>query len=151
MSVWVNAGGTLISGPVGSTAPAVDALRLSLHVLAAAVWVGGQFTLAGLVGTARQLGPGAPKALARAFARLSWPAYAVLVLTGLWNIQAAHPSAQSLLWRTLLGVKIGVVALAGLSAWLHSRAHRPAGLAVWGGVSALTSVSALVLGVVLAG
>ena len=107
--------------------------------------------MAGLVGTARRLGPEAPKALARAFARLSWPAYVVLLLTGLWNIQATHPGSQSLLWRAVLGVKIGVVVLAGLSAWLHSRARKPAGLAMWGGVSAVTSLSALVLGVVLAG
>ncbi len=136
---------------MGSTTPALDAVRLSLHVLAATIWVGGQFTLAGLVGTARRLGPEAPKALAGAFARLSWPAYAVLVLTGLWNIAATHPSTQSGLWQAVLGVKVGVVALAGLAAWAHSRSRHPRGTAAWGALSGLSSLAALVLGVVLAG
>ena len=44
----------------------------------------------GLVAPARRIGSDAPKALARAFARLAWPAYAVLVVTGFWNIAAVH-------------------------------------------------------------
>jgi putative copper export protein len=130
--------------------PALDGVRLSLHVLAAAVWVGGQITLAGLVGAARGISPGAPRALARAFARVQWPAYAVLLGTGIWNVSAAG-SGQPHLWQAVLGVKIGVVLLAGLAAYLHTRARSPAGLAAWGGISALSSVAALVLGVFLAG
>ena len=33
----------------GALTPALDGVRASLHVLAAAVWVGGQITMAGLV------------------------------------------------------------------------------------------------------
>jgi len=44
-----------------------------------------------------------------------------------------------------------VVALAGVGAYLHSRARSRRGLAVWGAVSALSSVTALVMGVFLAG
>jgi putative copper export protein len=131
-------------------APAVDGTRLTLHVLAAAVWVGGQFTLAGLVPTARRLGEAAPGALARAFARIQWPAYAVLLATGIWNV-AADGSSATTAWKTVLGVKIGVVLLAGVGAWLHSRARSRSGLATWGAVSALSSVAALTMGVFLAG
>ena len=84
------------------------------------MWVGGQITIAGLVPTARSLGEGAPKALARAFGRLQWPAYAVLVVTGLWNVSAVH-AGQPRSWVVVLVVKIVVVALAGLAAFLHSR------------------------------
>ena len=45
-------------------APTVVVVRLTLHVLAAAVWVGGQVVMTGLVGPARGLGPDAPKTLA---------------------------------------------------------------------------------------
>jgi putative copper export protein len=114
----------------GGLASALDGIRLSLHVLAATVWVGGQITIAGLVPTARGLGEGAPKALARAFGRLQWPAYAVLVITGLWNVSAVH-AGQPHAWVIVLVVKIVVVAIAGLSAWLHSRASTVRGLAVW--------------------
>ena len=138
----------LVSG--GGLAPALDGIRLSLHVLAATVWVGGQLTLAGLVPAARSLGEGAPRTLARAFARIQWPAYAVLVVTGLWNVSAVH-AGQPHAWQVVLGVKIAVVALAGLGAYLHTRSTTPRGLAVWGAVTALSSIAALVMGVFLAG
>ncbi|MGH9017904.1 MAG: hypothetical protein ACRDY1_09180 [Acidimicrobiales bacterium] len=135
---------------IAALAPALDGIRVSIHVLAAAVWVGGQFTLAGLVPTARGLGAGAPRSLAQAFARIQWPAFAVLVVTGLWNISATH-AGQPTAWKAVLGVKIGVVVLAGLAAWIHTRSTSRAGLAVWGAVTALASVTALTLGVFLAG
>jgi hypothetical protein len=51
----------------------------------------------------------------------------------------------------VLGVKIAVVLVAGLAAWLHPRAGTKTGLAVWGAVTAVASVTALALGVFLAG
>jgi len=134
----------------GGLAPALDGIRVSLHVLAATVWVGGQLTLAGLVPAARGLGEGAAKTLARAFARIEWPAYAVLVITGLWNVSAVH-AGQPHAWQVVLGVKIVVVALAGLGAYLHTRSTTKQGLAMWGGVTAVSSIAALVMGVFLAG
>jgi putative copper export protein len=131
-------------------APAVDGVRLSLHVLGASVWVGGQITVAGLVPTARRLGEDAPRRVARAFSRLSWPAYLLLLATGLWNVAETH-EAQSHAWDAVLGVKIAVVLLAGLSAWLHGRARTRRALATWGAVAGLASISALVMGVLLAG
>ncbi len=139
-------------GAVGpaTLAPALDGIRLSLHVLAASVWVGGQLTLAGLVPTARGLGEGAARSLAQAFARIQWPAYGVLLITGFWNVSATH-GGQPTAWQAVLGVKIAVVLLAGLGAAMHSRAASKAGLAIWGAVTALSSVAALVLGVFLSG
>jgi putative copper export protein len=120
-------------------------------VLAAAVWVGGQVVVAGLVGPARRLAADGPRTLARAFARLSWPAYAVLLATGIWNVAATHPAEQSFAWRAVLWVKVAVVVVAGIAALLHSRARGRRGLAVWGSVAGLASLGALVLGVLLAG
>jgi len=126
-------------------------LRLSLHVLAATVWVGGQLTLAGLVPTLRRVSPESTQAVARAFAQLAWPAYGVLVLTGFWNIAAVDPSKQTSAWRVVLVAKIVVVAASGISAFLHQQAKTRAGLAGWGAAASLTTVAALVLGVSLAG
>ncbi|HXQ75407.1 MAG TPA: hypothetical protein VN791_02840 [Acidimicrobiales bacterium] len=137
------------AGPA-ALAPALDGIRVSIHVLAAAVWVGGQLTLAGLVPTARGLGEGAARSLAKAFARIQWPAYGVLLITGLWNVSATH-AGQPGAWQVVLGVKIAVVLVAGLGAGLHSRATTKAGLAAWGAVTAVASVAALALGVFLAG
>jgi putative copper export protein len=132
-------------------ASGVDTVRLTLHVLAASVWVGGQLVMMGLVGPARGLGGDAPKVLAGAFARLAWPAYAVLVVTGFWNISTFTWSQQSTAWKTVLIVKIVVVVLAGLGAFLHQRATSRAQLALWGSVAGTASVAALVMGILLAG
>jgi hypothetical protein len=97
------------------------------------------------------LGPEVAPTLARAFARLAWPAYAVLVLTGIWNISAFDWTAQSSAWKAVLIAKIVVVGLAGLATWLHSRATSRAALALWGSVAGLASVAALAMGILLAG
>jgi putative copper export protein len=132
-------------------ATAATAVRLSLHVLAATVFVGGQLTVAGLLTTVRSLGEGAAKAVAHRFAQLAWPAYVVLVATGFWNIAATKPSTQPASWRVVLIVKVVVVALAGTSAFAHQRARTKAGLAAFGALAGLTSLTAVVLGVLLAG
>jgi putative copper export protein len=126
------------------------AFRLSLHVLAATVWVGGQLTLAGLVPRLRALSPDAPRAAARQFNRIAWPAFGVLVLTGIWNM-LARPANGDVGYQIVLGIKIAVVALSGISAFLHSISKSRAGLAVWGALSGLSALTALVLGVVLHG
>ncbi len=126
-----------------------DTVRLFLHVLAATVWVGGQLTLAALVPVLRRIGPDAPRAAARRFNVVAWPAYGVLIITGIWNIAAAGPMSAS--YRTTLIVKLVVVAASGISAVLHSRSRSAAGLAVYGALTGLTALGALFLGILLAG
>ncbi|HEY5150245.1 MAG TPA: hypothetical protein VIJ23_10560, partial [Mycobacterium sp.] len=67
-----------------------DTVRLFLHVVAATIWVGGQITLAALVPTLRGLGIDAPKLAARRFNQVAWPAFWVLVVTGIWNVYAVR-------------------------------------------------------------
>ncbi len=132
-------------------APALDTVRLTLHVLGATVWVGGQIVMTGLVGPSRGLGADAPKTLARAFARLAWPAYVLLLVTGIWNVTAVHYSSQDSAWKAVLMAKIAVVIVAGVAVYLHQRATGKAQLALWGSVGGLASVAALVMGILLAG
>jgi len=77
-------------------------IRLFLHVLAATVWVGGQLTLAGLVPGLRAISTEAPRIAARSFNRIAWPAFAVLVATGIWNIADVNPTWDSEYGRTLI-------------------------------------------------
>lgn len=127
----------------------LDTVRVFLHVLAAAVWVGGQLTLAGLVPGLRALGPDAPRAVARRFNRIAWPAYGVLVATGVWNLLETSFGDRSTDWQATLFVKLVVVALAGASAAAHATAASKAVLAVGGALAGLSSVAALLLGVQL--
>jgi putative copper export protein len=127
-----------------------DATRLFLHVLAATIWVGGQLVLAALVPTLRKLGPEVPGAAARQFNRVAWPAFGVLLATGAWNVSAEHDEIHGHYQVTLV-VKLVVVALSGLTAWAHIRSTTTRGRAVFGALTGLTAVGALLLGVLLAG
>ena len=98
----------------------MDTVRLFLHVSAATIWVGGQLTLAGLVPGLRALAPAAPRAAARRFNLLAWPAYAVLIATGIWNIVAVEDIAFDSAYGRTLMVKVVVAVLSGLAAFLHS-------------------------------
>ena len=129
---------------------AVD-VRLFLHVIAATVWVGGQFTLAGLVPTVRSLGPDAPRTVARAFNRIAWPAFAVLVLTGIWNVLEVDVGDRTTEYQVTLFVKLLVVAVSGVSAAFHIRATSKVGLAVGGALSAASALAAVFLGIQLHG
>ena len=126
-----------------------ETLRLFLHVLAASVWVGGQLTLAALVPALRAAGAEVPKAAARAFNRIAWPAFAVLVVTGVWNVVAESDDSAD--YQRTLMVKYALVLLSGVTALLHARASSRRGMAVFGALTGLTALGALFVGIVLAG
>lgn len=125
-------------------------VRLFLHVLAATVWVGGQITLAGLVPALRAIGDDAPRTVARRFNRIAWPAFVVLVVTGVWNVMAVDVGETSTAYQVTLFVKLLVVAVSGISAAAHIGAHSREALAFWGAVSGLSAIGAVFLGVLLA-
>jgi len=125
-----------------------DSVRLFLHITAATIWVGGQLTLAALVPALRVAGPTVPRAAAQAFNKVAWPAYGVLLVTGAWNVWAEWDEVHGT-YSWVLTAKLAMVALSGLTAWLHIRAKTPAGLAVWGSLTAVTALGAVFLGVVL--
>ena len=127
-----------------------ETLRLFLHILAATIWVGGQLTLGALVPTLRSMGAQAPKAAAQRFNQVAWPAFGVLVLTGIWNIVAESDKQSDPGYQTTLGIKMALVLLSGVSAFLHTRAKSKSGLAVWGALAALSALGATLFGVLLA-
>ena len=127
-----------------------ETIRLFLHVLAATIWVGGQITLAVLVPVLRRSGMGIPGAAARRFSLVAWPAFAVLVITGVWNVIAVRSQIAGA-YETTLVVKLVVVAISGAAAALHARARSATGLALFGALAGLSALAALFLGIVLTG
>jgi putative copper export protein len=129
--------------------PTLDTFRLFLHVLAATVWVGGQIVLAGLVPSLRRSAAEATKVAARAYARVAWPAFAVLVVTGLWNIAEVDVADTTTQYQVTLFVKIGLAVLSGVAAAVHQIGTSKVALAVGGALGLLAALGAMFLGFVL--
>ena len=92
--------------------------------------------------------PQAPAIAARAFARIAWPAFAVLIVTGAWNAWAVRDELHDS-YAVLFASKLVAVALSGLTAWLHARATTPAARGGFGAATAAFALLAVLLGVQL--
>ncbi len=125
-----------------------ELLRLFLHITAATMWVGGQLVLAALVPSLRTVSPQAPAIAARAFARVAWPAFAVLIVTGAWNAWAVRDELHGS-YAVLFTSKLTAVVLSGLTAWLHARATTPAARGGFGAATAAFALLTVLLGVQL--
>lgn len=129
--------------------PTADTIRIFLHVTAAAVWVGGQILMAGLVGAVRPQHPRALSTMARGFARIAWPAYGVVLLTGMWGLMGIGFGELDGAYQATLFVKIFVAILAAMFAVVHMVGRTKVALAVGGGLGLLCSLGALFLGILL--
>lgn len=106
--------------------PNLTHLRIVLHILSACIWIGGQFTLAVVVPVLRKhTDRNATRAVAQQFQRVAWPAFAVLVITGIWNIAEIDVGDQSSADLVTLFVKLFVVAISGVGAAVHALALGP--------------------------
>ena len=123
----------------------LDVVVLTLHVLAATIWVGGQVVLLALVGPLRRTAPAGLAPAARTFAWVAWPAFAVLVLTG--GAMLSGAAAQSAAWKTTLLIKMAFVLLSGLGAALHTLLKNPALKGISAGVGLVSAVAVVLLGV----
>ncbi len=147
--------------PINSTT-----IRVFLHVLAATVWVGGQLTLVAVIPVLRPAGVEHVRAVARRFQLVAWPAFLVLLATGVWNLLALHVADQSTQWLVTLFAKLVCVAISGLAAALHilvaaprvrnapsddARRTAAAFSGALEGLSVLFGLAALFLGILLSG
>lgn len=130
------------------------AIRRFIHVLAASIWVGGQLVMVGMLPMMRARGGDLATAAGRAYNRLAWPAFAVLVATGIWNILSYSMQSLNI---TILTVKLVLVFFSGVGAASHQivAAHeqpfpgRTAILAVGATVSTLFAIAAMYLGLIV--
>lgn len=129
--------------------PTSDTIRLFLHVLAASVWVGGQIVLGGLVPRLRATFPESTKVAAQAFGRIAWPAFVVVVATGIWSIVDIGVSDTSTDYQVTIFVHVTMAALTGVSAAVHSLGRSKLALALGGALGLLTALAALFTGLLL--
>jgi len=126
----------------------LDTLRLSLHVVATCVWIGGQILVAALVPVMRGISDDAPRQMAQRFGMVAWPAFGLAVLTGVWNLLAL-PSGLSTAYHVTLGIKVLLVVVTGFAAFVHTRTSKASVRGATGGIGLLASLAVLVLGVML--
>lgn len=123
-----------------------------LHLVAAAVWVGGLITLGALVMAVRRAGAEREvlRAMARQFGRLSWTAMAVAVITGVIQIGSRDLgnndyAVKLLIKLTLVGVAAGLTLFHQLTAKTAS----PASRGIVQGLILLTSLGIMAAAVAL--
>lgn len=129
--------------------PTVDTIRLFLHVLAASVWVGGQIVLVGLVPSLRRTHPDATNVAARAYARVAWPAFIVVVLTGVWNLADIDVANTTTTYQITLFVKIALAIASGAAAAVHQLGRSKVALAVGGAIGLIAALGAMYCGYLL--
>jgi putative copper export protein len=130
--------------------PTLDSLRIFLHVLAVAVWVGGQIVLAGLVPAIRASAPEAIPKVAQAFARVAWPAMIVIVFTGMWGLGSSSASDSDTAYMVTFAVKMVMVFIAVAATVVHSQGSSKAAKAIGGALGLLGSLLAAYAGILLA-
>jgi putative copper export protein len=120
---------------------------LWIHLVAAAVWLGGLITLGAVVVTLREVGVerSVLQAVARQFGRLSWTALGVSVLSGGWM-------AVNYLSAPLFPFKVAAVAvMAGLAGWhqFAAKNQSPRTRGMFQGLILLASLLVFGIGVAL--
>lgn len=127
----------------------LETLRVFLHILGAAVWLGGQVVVAALVPALRRIGPEATQAAAQQFARVAWPFFALAVLSGLWNLLEVDFEDAATSYHVTLTIKLLLVLATGVAAWLHTKATDRRRIAMMGSLSGVASIGAVLVGVAL--
>jgi len=123
----------------------LEVIVLTLHVLAATIWVGGQIILPAIVGPLRRIAPAAVAPAARAYAWVAWPAFGVLVLTG--GAMMAGAGDESAAYTMTLMIKLTFVLVSGLGAALHTFLKNPALKGIAAGVGLVSALAVVLLGV----
>jgi putative copper export protein len=137
-------------------------VALWLHIVAACIWIGGQVTVAAIIPMLRDQRDLARR-VGRRYQAIAWPAFAVLIVTGLLNVANAG-LRWSLLFdspagRTLV-IKLAFVALSGVAAGVHvvvqapRRRHAGSSAVGWsavlGSISLVAALLAALYGVAIA-
>lgn len=122
----------------------LDEMIRWIHIVAAAVWVGGQITVAALVPALRKAGATTDhvRAAARRFGTVAWTAIGVSVLTGIVQlIRLDYPTRGN----TALLIKLVLVGIAVAVAWFHQMIARGAPPALRGALEGTLLLLALAI------
>lgn len=125
-----------------------DTIRVFFHVLGVTVWIGGQIVVGALVPALRKSGEGATQKMAQRFNKVAWPAFAVIVFTGIWGL-GENFDDYSTSGKLGLFLKLGLVSLSGMMAWMHTHAEKPSRKGMFAAGALLTALAAMLFGLAL--
>lgn len=127
----------------------ITTIRLFLHVLAVTVWVGGQIVMMALLPVLRATGvDGLPAKVAQGFQSVAWPALAVAIFTGIWNLLAISEE-KTTGWNMAFGIKFLLVIISGVAAFVHAKNDDPKIKGMTGALGFITALAALFIGIAL--
>ena len=105
--------------------------------------------LGGLMPSLHRAAPDATKVVARAYARIAWPAFVLVVLTGIWNLAEISFSDRSTAYQVTLFVKLVLVGVTGAAAAMHQLGQTTAAKAIGGSLGLVGALGAFFLGILL--
>ncbi len=129
--------------------PTIDTVRLFIHVLAASIWVGGQIALAGIVPALRQNHPESTKTVARAFGKVAWASYVIVVISGIWSLIEVDVTNADWSYTATVMVHVFAAAAAGAAAAVHAIGRTKIAIALGGALGLIASLIALFIGLLL--
>jgi len=124
-------------------------MRLSLHIAAVAIWVGGQLVVAAIVPKLRSGHRDALPLVAQGFARVAWPAFFIAIATGMWSLLVVDVGSTTTDYQVAMMLKVLSVLLSGAAAAIHSMGSSRAAKAIGGALGLVFALTALVLGVLI--
>ena len=127
----------------------LDTIRTTLHLLGVTVWIGGQIVLVALVPLLRSLGGDAARLAAQRFSQVAWPFFGLIVITGIWNVAEVDVTDATTGYNAVLGVKLLLVAISGVAAFVHAETGNTVVRAATGAGTTLAGLGAFVCGVML--
>lgn len=130
----------------------INIIRIFLHVLAVTVWVGGQIVMVAILPILREANvEGLPAKVAQGFQNVAWPAMAVAIFTGIWNIFAVDMANATTAWNIVFGIKFLLVIVSAVSARMHAKATDPKMKGIFGALGLGTALAAMFLGYTISG
>lgn len=128
----------------------LDTIRIFLHILAVTVWVGGQIVMMAIMPLLKEAGvDGLPAKVAQGFQNIAWPALAVAIFTGIWNIISIDMANATTAWNMVFGFKFLLVIISGVGAFKHAKTDDPKQKGLFGAIGFVSAILAMFLGYVI--
>lgn len=126
----------------------MDTIRTFFHLLGVTVWIGGQIVVGALVPALRKTGPDTTQRMAQRFNKIAWPAFIVIVFTGIWGL-GENFDDYTASGKLGLFLKLGLVTASGMLAWLHTHSEKSSRKGMFAAGALLTALAAMLIGLAL--